>query len=178
MNVNYSLFQHLECWPERHSHHHPPPPLHRSWLQLSATKSNICFLDQWIKRKRSHPSSFYFYLGHISDLTSWHGVSSKRYVQSFLSILRFVCFFIKELIRRALFSSVNIKILQPKYNLLRRSFSSGPNSRSERMLNVSKSMIHVPIQVHQPFPNAFSSCITLMISRCMEVPLLVVCIIP
>lgn len=177
MNVNYSLFQHLEYWPERHSHP-PRSPCHRSWLQLSATKSNICFLDQWIKQKHSHPSSFCFYLGRISDLTLWHGVRSKSYVQSFLPKLRVVCFFIKELIGRALFSSVNIKTLQPKYNLLRRSFSSGPSSRSKRMLNVSKSMIHVPAQVHQPFANAFSSYITLMISRCMKVPLLVVYIIP
>ena len=151
---------------------HTPPPLHHSWLQLSATKSNICFLDQWINQKLSHPSSFYFYLGRISDLTPWHGVRSKRYVQSFLPKLRVVWFFIKELIRRALFSSVNIKILQPKYSLLRKNFWSGPSSRSKRMLNVSKSMIH------EPFVNAFSSYITLMISHCMKVPLLVVYIIP
>lgn len=46
------------------------------------------------------------------------------------------------------------------------------------MLSMSKSTIHVLIQVHQPYMNAFSSYITLMISRCMKVPLLVVYIIP
>lgn len=45
------------------------------------------------------------------------------------------------------------------------------------MFNVSKSTIHVLIQVHQPYMNAFSSYITLMISRCMEVPLLIIYII-
>jgi len=155
-----------------------PPHLHHSWLQLSATKRNICFLDQWIKQKHSHPSSFYFYFGCISVLTLWHGVSLKRYVQPFLPKLRFICFFIKELIRRPLFSSVNIKILQPRYSLLRLSFSCGPGCRSKRMLNVSKGMIHIPVWAHQPFASAFSSYITLMISGCIKVPLLVAYIIP
>lgn len=103
---------------------------------------------------------------------------SKRHVQSSFQSSDLSGFVMKELIRRALFSSVNIKILQSKYSLCRWIFLSDPRSRNKRMLNVSKSTIHVLIQVHQPYMNAFSSYITLMISRCMKVPLFIIYIIP
>lgn len=53
-------------------------------------------------------------------------------------------FFMKELIRRTLFSSLNIKILQSEFSLCSWVFPSDPRSRNKRMLNVSK---------HDPCPD-------------------------